>query len=138
MVELFNIAENGGCLIVDFSSSLSNVDKAIEEAMGFLHRSKIVIDNFRLRLLLHEGLTNAAVHGNKLDSDKMVSFAVSAECDRLKITISDDGPGFRPDYDISENNGHETHGRGLFLMKAYSDNVSYDSSENELLITVTL
>ena len=59
-----------------------------------------------VRLGLQEALVNAAKHGNNLDPGKSVSIRFRATAGGYCWIISDQGPGFRPDLDPSERQGH--------------------------------
>ena len=78
-----------------------------------------------VRLALAEALSNAVIHGNREDPDKIVG--ICAGCDgqsRLLIAVTDQGDGFDPavlpDPTTAENIC-SSHGRGVFLMKRLVD-----------------
>ncbi len=69
-------------------------------------------------------MTNAILHGNQADTNKSVSISLRHQNDALAISVSDEGPGFDPNYvpdptsiDCLEKCG----GRGLYLMRHLSD-----------------
>ena len=87
-----------------------------------------------------ESVNNAIRHGNKLDKEKNVT--LSALCDEesniLKFTIEDEGPGF--DYEHLEDptapeNLDKLGGRGIFLMKHLSDEVSFKNGGRTVELT---
>jgi serine/threonine-protein kinase RsbW len=75
-----------------------------------------------------ESVNNAIKHGNKQDKSKNVFLAAIYEENYLKFTIEDEGPGFNPD-DLPDPTAPENldklGGRGIFLMKHLSDEVSF-------------
>lgn len=90
------------------------------------------LDN-SIGLALVEGLTNAMEHGSKWDPDSFIKVKVTAASERLEVTISDQGAGFKwqdlPDpTDI--NNLLLERGRGVFLMRTVMDEVNYNPKGN--------
>jgi serine/threonine-protein kinase RsbW len=83
---------------------------------------------FAIKLALEEAMINAIKHGNKLDPAKKVYIQAEVDSKRIKITIQDEGPGFRrkdvPDPTLDENLTKSS-GRGILLMEAYMDSVKY-------------
>lgn len=79
---------------------------------------------------LEEALSNAMIHGNKLDDGKQIAVRVFADDSRFGIIVEDEGDGFGPD-DLPDPNDPETllmdRGRGILLMVHYMDSVQYNS-----------
>lgn len=95
----------------------------------------------RLMLTVSEAITNAIVHGNKLDPKKMVVVEVQKEKDLLTFLISDEGDGFDPNNvkdPLLEENLLNTSGRGVFLMREYADEVEYLSNGTMLRLSFNL
>jgi len=93
-----------------------------------------------LAVALAEALSNAAVHGNKLRPRSKVEVGISvAPGAKATVTVKDAGPGFDvskvPDPSAPENL-LETHGRGVFLMRALVDAIDYNDKGNEVTLTV--
>lgn len=78
-----------------------------------------------------EGVNNAIVHGNKLDESKTVKINIKICDKKICITISDQGKGFDPnkipDPTIPENIENIS-GRGVFLMKKLSDEITFENN----------
>jgi serine/threonine-protein kinase RsbW len=77
---------------------------------------------------LTEAVTNAILHGNHADCNKNVSISLRRQKDALSIRVSDEGPGFDPNYvpdptcpELLEKCG----GRGIFLMRHLSDECNF-------------
>jgi serine/threonine-protein kinase RsbW len=101
------------------------------------------IDNARDRFLLNddiygnimiavtEAVNNAIKHGNDNDKDKNVFLSLTLDDSMIKFVIKDEGPGFDfhnlPDPTAPENL-EKPGGRGIFLMKNLSDEVSFKDS----------
>jgi serine/threonine-protein kinase RsbW len=83
---------------------------------------------FAIALGLAEALSNAYRHGNQRDPGKhiLVRFGITPEL--VVIEIEDEGEGFDPDSvpdPTTPENVGRIDGRGIFLMRAYLDEVSF-------------
>lgn len=81
-----------------------------------------------LMLLLSEAVTNAIVHGNKLEESKIVEVEVQIKPDAIISTVKDEGEGFNPEIannPLKEENLMKESGRGIFLIEEISDSVDY-------------
>ena len=80
-------------------------------------------------IAMTEAVNNAIVHGNKLDTNKMVNIQVSVDGPVLEFKISDEGPGFDfeniPD-PTSPENIEKPNGRGVFLMRQLADTCEFE------------
>lgn len=94
------------------------------------------LDN-SLRLALVEALTNAMEHGNQWDQDKPVAVRSEFTRSEMRVTISDQGSGFAwrgiPDPTVNGNILAER-GRGVFLMRAIMDQVSFNDMGNQVTL----
>ena len=90
---------------------------------------------FAIRLAVEEGLNNAIKHGNRSAPDKRVEVLFDIDPNRAMITITDQGDGFDPaavpDPTVDENLQKPT-GRGIMLMRAYMDMVSFNDRGNQV------
>lgn len=92
---------------------------------------------YNLLISVTEAFNNAIVHGNKLDSEKYVNVDIHTTSNDLFISIKDEGAGFNPDTlpDPREpENLTKDNGRGVFIIKALIDEVTYDFSQGGTLI----
>lgn len=81
-----------------------------------------------LMLLLSEAVTNAIVHGNKLDESKKVEVEVQINSEKIISTVKDQGNGFNPQTTknpLEEENLLRDSGRGIFLIREISDSMDY-------------
>ena len=89
-------------------------------------------------LALSEAVTNAVIHGNKQDPSKKVFVTASLdENSAIHISVQDEGPGFEPQSlpdPLKEDNLMKPSGRGVFLMKQYADDVSYNDKGNKVTL----
>ena len=84
---------------------------------------------FAIKLAVEEALINAIKHGNKLDPNKTVTVNAKVTPKQCEIQIEDQGPGFDrksvPDPTLEENID-KCSGRGILLIEAYMNKVSWD------------
>ena len=83
-----------------------------------------------IEVALREALLNGIIHGNRGDSGKRVYLRVRCRADgEVSIAIRDEGAGFESD-SVSDPTAPEhrlsTHGRGIYLMRAFMDEVSFE------------
>lgn len=92
---------------------------------------------FSIKLALEEAVVNAIKHGNRFDKDKKVVIRYSGNHKNLTVTVRDEGEGFDPacvpDPTVPENIALP-YGRGLMLMNAYMDRVTFSSSGSEVTL----
>jgi serine/threonine-protein kinase RsbW len=81
-----------------------------------------------LALAVREAFINAVKHGNGMDEGKAVEVEFERNASRFLVAIRDEGSGFDPaltaDPRASENL-ERTSGRGIFFMKSFVDEVSF-------------
>lgn len=92
-------------------------------------------DIFAIHLTLEEAFLNAVKHGNKSDPTKMVTINYSITPDKVEISITDEGGGFKPDSVADPREGEglfQPGGRGLLLMNSYMDVVRFNEQGNSV------
>lgn len=81
-----------------------------------------------IMIAVTESVNNAIMHGNKNDKNKNVTLSLTLNQNVIHFTIVDEGIGFDfqnlPD-PTSPENLDKPSGRGVFLMKHLSDEVSF-------------
>lgn len=112
---------------VDFAAAL------LEEKLTGLFNS---CELFGVVLGFREAMTNAVVHGSKLNPQKSVRCEACLNCDTLSITVEDQGAGFAiresiPAFPDPTVEGH----RGLGIIRCYFDEFNYNEKGNKLLLT---
>lgn len=110
-----------------FPSRVEAVGEAAAAVSEFINRLGIPEDvAFGVDMAVREAVTNAVVHGNKLDNAKVVGLKLRNTPEVLEITVHDQGTGFNPN-DIpdptKEENILKTSGRGIFFMRNFMDEV---------------
>ena len=123
------------CPFVELQHSLASkiaaIAPSVDLVMNFVSKfRKQDGSEANIEMALHEALANAVVHGNHEDPDKLVYVVCRCSIDgEVSISIRDQGPGFDsrtiPDPTTPENRLC-THGRGIYLMQALMDEVSFD------------
>lgn len=90
---------------------------------------------FAIRLALEEAVVNAHKHGNKSNSRCKIAISYRVDSQRVVVRVRDDGPGFNParlpDCTAPERLDLPC-GRGIMLMHAYMDGVTYNEKGNEV------
>ena len=110
---------------------LSRVESLILSRLEALNYGERAI--FGARLAIEESVINAITHGNRMDKAKKVTITYSVDRNECVIKVQDEGEGFDPsevpDPTVDENL-ELPHGRGLALMRAYMDEVTFNKEGN--------
>lgn len=85
-----------------------------------------------------ECISNAIIHGNKSNKEKLVHLELTMEEDQLKFIIEDEGDGF----DLQElqdptapENLEKPGGRGIFLIRHLSDEVKFEDGGKKTILS---
>jgi len=103
----------------------------VEEFVNYFAKD-LGLDNERLAALLlavTEATTNAIIHANKCDANKLVKVDVQVDKTRITIKITDEGEGFNPSEipdPTQPENLLKDSGRGVYLMRVYMDELNYN------------
>lgn len=108
-------------------STLDSVDQAENAIVDAAGRAGFDEDDLhKISMAARECMVNAVVHGNRYNANKKVHLQVSGADDYLKVRITDQGEGFDisklPD-PLAEENLLRHSGRGIFLIRAFMDEV---------------
>jgi serine/threonine-protein kinase RsbW len=94
---------------------------------------------FRLRVALAEAVANAIQCGNGADPSKFVRVQSELFHDRIRLGVTDEGPGFDPstvpdprDPDLLES----PCGRGLFIIRHLAEQVEFNEKGNTIWMTL--
>ena len=111
------------------ASRLESVEEAAGAVSEFLSRLGVGEDvAFGVDMAVRESVTNAVLHGNKLDETKFADISLKSLPGAFEITVHDEGSGFDPDNipDPTEaQNLLKTSGRGIFFMRNMMDEVEW-------------
>jgi len=109
------------------------VESFIDNAREKFHLNDDIYGN--IMIAVTESVNNAIKHGNKNDKKKNVFLSLELSEDIIKFVIQDEGSGFDfhslPD-PTSPENIDKPSGRGIFLMKHLSDEVSFKNMGREV------
>ena len=93
---------------------------------------------FAIRLALEEALVNAHKHGSRFDPSRKITISYDLDERRAIFRVRDEGPGFEPirvpDPTLPDRLSLPT-GRGIMLMRAYLDDLTYNDQGNEVQLT---
>ena len=111
------------------ASTLESVDRVEQEAEAFALRFGVNEDDVsNIAMAVREAAVNAVIHGNAYQRDKEVNVNFEATESDLTFRISDQGSGLDvnniPD-PLSPENILRGSGRGVFLMRAFMDEVHF-------------
>ena len=110
-------------------STLESVNKA--EAMAEQISSQAGFDEDArggISMAVREAMINAVLHGNAYDPNKSVNLTFEQNGGELIITITDQGKGLDPvevPDPLAPENLMKQSGRGIFLMRAFMDEVRF-------------
>lgn len=112
--------------IPSLSENIRMIESFIDNAKEKYHLNDDIYGN--IMIAVTEAVNNAIKHGNRGDSGKNVSLALSLEEGMIKFRVEDEGHGFDfhnlPD-PTSPENIEKPGGRGIFLMKHLADEVDF-------------
>ena len=117
-----------------FPSRIEAVAEAAAAVSDFMKSLGLSEDvAFGVDMAVREAITNAVVHGNKLDAAKVVELRLRNTPEAFEITVHDQGTGFNPN-DVpdptKEENILKTSGRGIFFMRNFMDEVDWSIGAN--------
>jgi serine/threonine-protein kinase RsbW len=120
-------------------SEIDLISPFVDWVMSLIARSGCVPGKEEfVELGLREAVSNAILHGNRLEARKLVH--VRCCCEGAKgvfITVRDQGHGFDPDAipnPLAVENLEAEHGRGIHLMRLAMDEVSFERGGTEVHI----
>jgi serine/threonine-protein kinase RsbW len=128
----------------EFALSIPSSTENIHQVEGFIEE---ICDRYNLTghyfgnisLAVLEAVDNAIIHGNRNNKDKSVKLILSIKPGQLEFKINDEGAGFDyskvpdptdPMIDIPEGIG-----RGLFIIRSMTDEVTFNDQGNEITMT---
>jgi serine/threonine-protein kinase RsbW len=112
------------------------VENAIDDATNVIG---ITQDNYgKIMVSAMEAVNNAILHGNKSNPEKIVDIEISFKSNELKIKVTDEGPGFKPESvpdPTTPENIEALTGRGIYLMSHLADQIQYSAKGNSVTMT---
>ena len=121
-------------------STLESVNKAEEMADKAASQAGFDEDaRGGISMAVREAMINAVMHGNGYSPEKRVKLSFDHSGDNLVITIRDEGAGMNPEEvpdPLAPENLMKQSGRGIFLMRAFMDDVQFRKLEPGTEITL--
>lgn len=108
-------------------ASITEVESLIDEACAEMQLNEDLYGN--ILIAVTEGVNNAIIHGNKLNASLSVRVGVLNNEEWVCFSIKDQGSGFDPESipdPTAPENLLKENGRGIFLMKNLSDEVTFE------------
>ena len=110
-------------------STLESVDKVEAEARAMALKAGFRDeDSGHISLAVREATVNAVRHGNEYSRDKHVTVLLEAAPESLTVQVRDEGKGLDaaaiPD-PLAPQNLFKESGRGIFLIRAFMDEVRF-------------
>ena len=117
---------------LDLPSSIQHVyllDTIVLEILKEMEFDEETCEQVSLAVI--EAGTNAIKHGNKETLNKQAHFEFIVQPDKLTVVVQDEGKGFKREEvadPLDPANLLKSSGRGIFLMEACMDSVTYEKS----------
>jgi serine/threonine-protein kinase RsbW len=112
--------------IPSLSENIRMIESFIDNAKEKFQLNDDIYGN--IMIAITEAVNNAIRHGNKGDKSKNVTLTLTLDDSMIKFIVQDEGGGFDfldlPD-PTSPENIEKPGGRGIFLMKHLSDEVTF-------------
>ncbi|MHB1021107.1 MAG: ATP-binding protein [Acidobacteriaceae bacterium] len=110
-------------------SSLDSVSKIEETAAKVAHKAGFDEDEIpNITMAVREAAVNAVLHGNSYDPARKITASFEITDNALIVRIADQGPGLDPETipdPLAPENILRGSGRGIFLIKAFMDEVHF-------------
>jgi len=136
---MFKIDKDPGSVTFKLSSEMSLVDSVIRESQVYLkHYDISEFSNFKL--VLRELLNNAIEHGNFNIREKIVKCKIEHIGNkRFKITVEDEGEGFKYDNLIMTlpEDPRQIRNRGFALINAFTDQIEFNKKGNCVTVYIS-
>lgn len=127
----------------EISISIPSLSENIRIVESFIDNAKEKFDlnddiYGNIMIAVTESVNNAIIHGNESNKDKNVFLTLNMEENTIVFNVSDEGNGFDynslPDPTAPENID-KPGGRGIFLMKALSDELSFEDEGKKVKLS---
>ena len=124
------VAEIHECLPSQITAISPFVDRLVLVLKPLIEKSKAVVGAEEdIETAVREALANAIIHGNRQDPNKSVYVSVTSRDGEVSIAVRDEGQGFDASA-VADPTAQPklklNHGRGIYLMRALMDEVSFD------------
>jgi len=125
-------------LSLTLSSDLNELDKLEAFVRQITDAIRCSSDkSHQIMLVLTEAVTNAILHGNKQQAEKTVEITAALTPEKVVLSVRDQGAGFDPESipnPLEDENLLKSSGRGVWLMREFSDGVQFRDHGREVKI----
>ena len=126
---------------IKLPSDRKSVEKAVKLAEKVARKMKLISqEQDNLAIAVSEAVTNAVVHGNKLNSEKEAVMDIITKDNEIIVKVKDQGNGFKPDKlpdPLAPENIAKECGRGVFILKNFMDCVDYNFTKEGTEIIIS-
>ncbi len=124
---------------ISIPSLLENI-KIIESFIDNARENFEINDDIygNIMISVTECISNAIIHGNQNDKNKLVHLELTLGEQLLLFTIQDEGDGFNYNELVdptAPENIEKTGGRGIFLIKHLSDDVKFEENGTKTVLS---
>ena len=125
----------GRCFRHTLPSRLHAVDECCRLTEIHLSECGLSTHAFSVLLLMREALNNAVLHGNGIDSDRVVRVRVYCGKRWITLHVEDEGEGFDWKTGLGRVGGEtDTDGRGLALYRLYAEKILFNARGNSVVL----
>jgi serine/threonine-protein kinase RsbW len=123
---------HGPCIELERSlpSEVAAISPFVDKLMLLIRKCGCVPEGESdVEIALREALANAIIHGNHENPRKHVHVRCRCNPDEVSIAVKDEGRGFDTNKmadPTAPENTRSIHGRGIYLMKAFMDEVRFE------------
>jgi serine/threonine-protein kinase RsbW len=122
-------------------STLESANTVEQAALELAAKSGFDADDCgRIGIAVREATVNAVLHGNQYDPAKRVTVSLESTPESLTIAVRDEGPGLDPATlpdPLAAENFLKSSGRGIFLIRAFMDEVGFPEVSTGTEIAMT-
>jgi len=123
-------------------STLDQLEKVEKLSATVSRKMKLSTDQRdNLAIAVTEAVGNAIVHGNKENKNKTVDIVFKLSTNKIECSVSDKGKGFDVKSlsdPLDPENLMKESGRGVFILQALMDSVSYSFTPDGTTVTFVL
>lgn len=130
---MYALKRDDSALRIELGADFRHIDRVCADILMFLKEQGVEGISFDVSLIVREALCNAIMHGADNDPSRRVLLRLALKNGELHIRVTDDGPGFdwrKLHWNLPPSRSEA--GRGLCIVKSYSDRVTFNEQGNEI------
>lgn len=123
--------------VLELPNDLGAIERSVDYLLDRCRDTGFAEQRLRLnfRVGVAEALANAMMYGNARDPGKRVTLEAWISHGRIRVRITDQGPGFDPDAlpdPTLPHNRTRARGRGVYLITELMDEVTFNEQGNSI------